>query len=95
MVAGQSWVEGKEKKKRYDKIENRVATFITPEITKRISFHLEGDRCCFSKGEGFSNSSSEDPRRRRRYDCEVSSMREVQEEYKNGREEGDLGKLNL
>lgn len=81
-VAGQPWAEGEEeKKKRYDNIENKAATFITPEIMKRISFHLGGDRCCFSRGGGFSNSSSEDPRRRSRCDCEVSSMREVQEEY--------------
>lgn len=92
MVAGQPWVEGEEeKKKRYDNIDNRAATFVTPEITKRISFHLKGDRCCFSRGGVFSNSSSEDPRRRRRYDCELSSMREVQEEYnKYGKEESKL-----
>lgn len=82
-VAGQPLAEGEdEKKKRYDNIENRAATFVTPEIIKRISFHLGGGRCCFSRSGGFSNSSSEDPRRRRRYDCEVSSMSEVQEEYK-------------
>lgn len=76
-VAGQPWAEGEAEKKRYNNIENRAATFVTPEITKRISFHLGGDRCCFSRGGGFSNSSSEDPRRKRRYDCEVSSMKEV------------------
>lgn len=61
MVAGQPWVEGEENKKRYENIENRAATFITPEIAKRISFHLGGDRCFFSKGGSFSDSSSDDP----------------------------------
>lgn len=94
MVAGQPSVEGEEKKNRYENIENRAAIFITPEITKRTSFHLGGDRCCFSRGGCFSDPSSDDPRRRRGYDCEVSSIREVQEEYRYGREEGNLVEQN-
>lgn len=39
-VAGQSRAEREEEKKRYDNINNRAATFVTPEMIRRISFHL-------------------------------------------------------